>query len=137
MIALGSTLTPDQPQPKPSRSRITFSTSSRVRLKLPRILMQLKCPNGTWLPMRYKPSPSCLHKGEGLYLIGNQVPLGHFSCIRIRGSFSLTLEEVENVILLLDGLGCGWSGVKVDPSAIILGGQGVPNADRVELVKQR
>src|SRR5260370_42338021 len=63
MIALGSILTPDQPQPKPSRSRITFLTSFRARLKLSQILMQLKCPDGTQSPMRYKPSPSCWHEG--------------------------------------------------------------------------
>ena len=80
--------------------------------------------------------PSCPHEGEGLYLVGDRVPLGHFSCIRIWESFNLVLKEVENVILLLDGSGCSWSGVKVDPSATILSGQGVPNADRVELVKQ-
>ena len=81
-------------------------------------------------------TPSCLHEGEGLYLVGNWVPSGHFSCIRIQESSSLALKEVKKVILLLDGLGCGWSGVKVDPSAIVLGGQGVPNADRVEPAKQ-
>src|SRR5260370_1823660 len=80
--------------------------------------------------------PSCQHEGKGLYLISDWVPLGHFSCIRIWESFNLILEEVKNVILLLDGLSCGWSGVEVDPSAIILGRQGVPNADRAELVKQ-
>src|SRR5260370_1823663 len=63
MIALGSTSTPDQPQLKPSRSRITFLTSSRMRLKLSQILMQLKCPNGTQSLMRYKPFPSCWHEG--------------------------------------------------------------------------
>src|SRR5260370_39916041 len=62
MIALGSILTPDQPQPKPSRSRITFLTSFRARLKLSQILMQLKCPDGTQSPTRYKPSPSCRHE---------------------------------------------------------------------------
>src|SRR5260370_17958059 len=81
--------------------------------------------------------PSCQHEGEGLYLIGDWVPLGHFSCIRIQESFSLALKEVKNVILLLDGLGCGWSRVEVDPSTIVLGGQGVPNAHRAELAKQR
>src|SRR5260370_25175924 len=80
--------------------------------------------------------PLCQHEGEGLYLIGDQVPSGHFSCIRIWESFNLILEEVKNVILLLDGLSCSWSRVKVDPSAIVLGGQGVPNADRAEPAKQ-
>src|SRR5260370_27634300 len=80
--------------------------------------------------------PSWQHKGEGLYLVGDWVPSGHFSCIRIWESFSLILKEVKNVILFLDGLSCSWSRVEVDPSTIILGGQGVPNADRAEPVKQ-
>ena len=80
--------------------------------------------------------PSCQHEGEGLYLIGNWVPSGHFSCVGIQESFSLVLKEVKNIILLLDGLSCGWSGVKVDPSMMVLGRQGVPNADRVEPAKQ-
>src|SRR5260370_36897123 len=65
--------------------------------------------------------PLCPHEGEGLYLVGNRVPSGHFSCIRIQESSSLALKEVKKVILLLDGLCCGWSGGKVEPSAIVLG----------------
>src|SRR5260370_38292092 len=72
--------------------------------------------------------PSCQHEGEGLYLVGDQVPSGHFSCVRIWESFSLILKEAKNVILLLDGLSCSWSGVEVDPSTIVLIGQGRPNA---------